>query len=140
MTVTDKESTTSSETLLATPTKRKRASTLSSNIVPQQQQSIKKNNSNSITNSGNKVVGKGGKEEELKANSMVSHQIMICNHMENNFHLSNKKALFYNMKIFYESQGLEYFNILPLSFHIKEGVNDKEFTKFCELLKGNDFG
>mmetsp|Transcript_33811 Transcript_33811/g.32888 ORF Transcript_33811/g.32888 Transcript_33811/m.32888 type:complete len:128 (-) Transcript_33811:743-1126(-) len=127
MTVTDKESTTSSETLMATPTKRKRASTLSSNVLPQQQQSVKKNNSTSISNSGNKVTGKG---EELKASSVVSHQIMICNHMENNFHLSNKKALFYNMKIFYESQGLEYFNILPLTFHIKEGVNDKEFAKF----------
>lgn len=45
------------------------------------------------------------------------------------------------MKVFYESQGLEqWYNVLPLTFHIKEGVNDKEFTKFQELFKGNDTG
>lgn len=31
--------------------------------------------------------------------------MITYNHMENNFHLSNKKALYYNMKIYYESTG-----------------------------------
>jgi len=56
--------------------------------------------------------------------------------MENNFHLSNKKALYYNMKIYYESIGTDWWTVLPLTFHIKEGVNDKEFTKFLEVFKG----
>lgn len=60
--------------------------------------------------------------------------------MENNFHLSNKKAIYYNMKIYYESIGQDWFKVLPLTFHIKEGVNDKEFNKFCEVFKGNDNG
>jgi hypothetical protein len=47
--------------------------------------------------------------------------------MENNYHLSNKKALYYNMKIYYESIGQDWFNVLPLTFHIKEGPSDKEF-------------
>ena len=60
--------------------------------------------------------------------------------MENNFHLSNKKAIYYNMKVYYESIGQEWFKVLPLTFHIKEGVNDKEFSKFVEIFKGNDNG
>lgn len=50
--------------------------------------------------------------------------------MENNFHLSNKKAIFYNMKVYYEAIGVEYFQRLPLTFHIKEGLNDVQFQKF----------
>lgn len=30
--------------------------------------------------------------------------------------------------------------MLPLTFHIKEGSNDKEFLKFTEVFKGNDNG
>lgn len=47
--------------------------------------------------------------------------------MENNYHLSNKKALYYNMKIYYESMGQDWCSVLPLTFHIKEGPSDKEF-------------
>lgn len=60
--------------------------------------------------------------------------------MENNFHLSNKKAIYYNMKVYYEAIGQEWYNVLPLTFHIKEGVNDKEFAKFTEIFKGNEAG
>ena len=64
---------------------------------------------------------------------MTNHAITTTNHMENNFHLSNKKAIYYNMKIFYESQGLDPFDYLPLTFHIKEGENDREFSKFLDV-------
>ena len=60
--------------------------------------------------------------------------------MENNFHLSNKKALYYNMKAYYESTGQEWYGVLPLTFHIKEGPNDKEFLKFMDLYKEFDMG
>lgn len=50
--------------------------------------------------------------------------------MENNYHLSNKKAIYYNMKVYYEAIGKEYYNHLPLTFHIKEGLNDPQFLKF----------
>ena len=58
--------------------------------------------------------------------------------MENNFHLSNKKAIYYNMKIYYESIGQDWFRVLPLTFHIKEGPSDKEFQKFMDLYKEGD--
>lgn len=54
--------------------------------------------------------------------------------MENNFHLSNKKAIYYNMKIYYEAQGLDPFEYIPLTFHIKEGENDREFQKFLDVF------
>lgn len=54
--------------------------------------------------------------------------------MENNFHLSNKKAIYYNMKVYYEAIGEEYYKRLPLTFHIKEGLNDPQFIKFETLF------
>ena len=60
--------------------------------------------------------------------------------MENNFHLSNKKALYYNMKIYYESTGQDWCSVLPLTFHIKEGPGDKEFQRFVEVFKDFDSG
>jgi hypothetical protein len=60
--------------------------------------------------------------------------------MENNFHLSNKKALYYNMKIYYESTGQDWCSVLPLTFHIKEGPADKEFQRFMEVFKDMDSG
>jgi len=37
--------------------------------------------------------------------NVTSHAIRTTNHMENNFHLSNKKALYYNMLVYYEATG-----------------------------------
>lgn len=50
--------------------------------------------------------------------------------MEDNFHLSNKKAMFLNMKIYYEAMNKDVFSALPVTFHIKEGLDDVEFNKF----------
>ena len=46
------------------------------------------------------------------------------NHLENNFHLSNKKALFYNMKLYYEAIKLNPFDFIPLTFHVQDGSQD----------------
>ena len=54
------------------------------------------------------------------------------NHLENNWNLSNKKALFYNMRAYYEAIGDEYSRYLPLTFHIQNGVNDGEWEKLVE--------
>lgn len=45
------------------------------------------------------------------------------NHFESNEYLGNKKALYYNMKAYYESKGEEVFNYLPVTFHVKK-MND----------------
>ena len=40
------------------------------------------------------------------------------NHLEDNFHLSNKKALFYSLKNYMEKLNRDPFEIIPLTFHI----------------------
>ena len=56
----------------------------------------------------------------------------IYNHVENNFLLSNKKALFLNLRHYYTALKLDPFDYIPLTFHIRKGVNDPEFAKFKE--------
>jgi len=57
----------------------------------------------------------------------------MTSHIENNFHLSNKKAIYYNMKVYYDATNQDTFDYLPLTFHIKEGLGDREFQKFEEV-------
>ena len=66
---------------------------------------------------------------------MEGRNLRTCNHVENNFHLSNKKALLYNLKAYYDSIGEDVFQILPLSFHIKDGLLDKEFSRFIDFYQ-----
>jgi|JI9StandDraft_1071089.scaffolds.fasta_scaffold53656_3 tubulin--tyrosine ligase len=54
----------------------------------------------------------------------------MYNKLEDNFHLSNKKALFLNMKIYYEAMGKDPFSALPVTFHVKEGVDSAEWRAF----------
>lgn len=50
--------------------------------------------------------------------------------MEDNYHLSNKKAMFLNLRLYYEAMGKDVFTALPVTFHIKEGLEDPEFMRF----------
>jgi hypothetical protein len=77
---------------------------------------------------------KGEEKEEEKEENVTSHNLLIYTKMENNYHLSNKKAIFYNLKVYYEAIGKEYHSSLPLTFHIKEGLNDSQFQKFEQLF------
>jgi hypothetical protein len=56
--------------------------------------------------------------------------VKLYNKLEDNFHLSNKKAMFLNMKLYYEAMGRDVFNALPVTFHVKEGLEDAEFGRF----------
>lgn len=49
------------------------------------------------------------------------------NHLINNYVLGNKKALFNTMAAYYQSQEQEVFDYLPLTFHIKDGIEDKKY-------------
>lgn len=89
--------------------------------------------SGSVLRSGGLGQRKQDQEEE-KVENVTAHNVITCNHQENNFHLSNKKAIFYNMKCYYEALGQNPFDNLPLTFHIKEGDSDKEFAKFMEAF------
>ena len=66
---------------------------------------------------------------------METESSIIWNHVEGHVQLSNKKGLFYNMKNYYESIGEDPFVYLPLTFHITENLEDKEFEKFTEEFK-----
>jgi hypothetical protein len=66
------------------------------------------------------------------ADSAVAKQLenKLYNKIEDNFHIANKKALFLNMRSYYESLGQDPFLHLPVTFHIKNGLSDPEFQKF----------
>jgi uncharacterized protein YpiB (UPF0302 family) len=55
--------------------------------------------------------------------------------MEDNFHLSNKKALFWNFSEYYKSMNKNPWDALPVTFHIDNGLNDPEYIKFLEYHK-----
>lgn len=46
------------------------------------------------------------------------------NHFEFNYFIGNKKAMFYNLKQYYELTNKNLGDIIPLTFHIQKGVND----------------
>ena len=59
----------------------------------------------------------------------------LSNRLENNFHLSNKKALFYNITQYFYSINEDPFQHVPLTFHIKEGIKDQQFKKFLKYYR-----
>ncbi len=60
----------------------------------------------------------------------MSNNLRVYGKLECNYHLANKKALFMNMKLYYEAIGMDPFEVLPLTFHIKNGLTDPEFLEF----------
>ncbi|CAD8142301.1 unnamed protein product [Paramecium pentaurelia] len=66
--------------------------------------------------------------------TIYNEPIKVHNHLENNFHLGNKKALFYNMKAYYESQNINVFDNLPVTYHIKS-LDGLEYKQFLDAYK-----
>ena len=64
-----------------------------------------------------------------------SHGLKMHNHLESNFYMGNKKALYYNLKRYLEIKGEDPFGILPLTFHIKKGVEDPEYLRFLKYYE-----
>ena len=52
--------------------------------------------------------------------------------MDNNKQLSNKKGIFVNMREYYKLVGIDPFEVLPLTFLVKNGITDSEFVRFEE--------
>ena len=123
---TDKDSTSSKENLIHTPKKNKLASSTLGNTSSEPQ--FKKQSTTTSATKTTKLAirGKKGedKDDDLEPPNITSHSLIVYSKQENNFHLSNKKAIYYNMKVYYEAIGKEYYNYMPLTFHIKEGLND----------------
>ena len=53
------------------------------------------------------------------------------NHLANNWNLSNKKALFMNIKHYFEAKKINPFEYIPMTFHV-ENIGDKEYDSFIE--------
>ena len=54
------------------------------------------------------------------------------NKIEFNQHLSNKKGLFRNLKVYYDAVGKNIFDYVPLTFHLIKGKDDPEFERLVE--------
>ena len=59
----------------------------------------------------------------------------ITNHFEGHYHLSNKKAMFINMQRYYQLNDEDPFLVLPLTFHVRNGIEDVEFENFTKHYK-----
>lgn len=55
-----------------------------------------------------------------------------------NYVLGNKKALYYNMKQYYELKKDNVFNYLPITFHIEGGLQDPQFLAFQKYYKDRE--
>jgi hypothetical protein len=57
------------------------------------------------------------------------------NKLEQTYHLSNKKALYINLKKYCEATAQSLFDKVPMTFHIKAGHNDPEFSHFVAAFE-----
>lgn len=59
----------------------------------------------------------------------------VCNHLEGNYSIGNKKGLFKSLLRYFELEGKDVFEIIPLTFHITKGKSDESYDKFCNIFK-----
>lgn len=51
-------------------------------------------------------------------------KLKIHNHLQSNYFLGNKKALFYSMRKYYELMKEDPYTKIPITFHITQGIQD----------------
>ncbi|CAD8051245.1 unnamed protein product [Paramecium sonneborni] len=71
---------------------------------------------------------------EKKGLKTIENIHKIHNHIESNHHLGNKKAMFHNMKKYYELIKQDLFLHLPITFHVSS-IKDKSYLQFLEYYK-----
>ena len=59
------------------------------------------------------------------------------NHLPFNGLLGNKKAMFYLMKEYCRLTKKNFFEVVPLTFHIKKGLMDDQFRSFMARFNEN---
>ena len=64
--------------------------------------------------------------------TLSSQGLRTHNKLEHNYHLTNKKTLFMSMRTYCDLTNCDLFALIPVTFHVKEGVNDPEFHRFLE--------
>ena len=60
------------------------------------------------------------------------------NHLEFNHFIGNKKALFYNLKQYYDLRQKDVFEVIPLTYHVKEGTQDPQYIAFAKEFRRLD--
>lgn len=53
-----------------------------------------------------------------------SEELKVHNHLESNFYIGNKKALFYNLRKYTQLKGLDLSSMIPMTFHVSRGMQD----------------
>jgi tubulin polyglutamylase TTLL1 len=69
----------------------------------------------------------------LKKSNMLKvdpSKLKIHNHLENNYVIGNKKALFHTMNKYYKLTKQNIFDYLPTTFHIESGLDDPTYMRF----------
>ena len=61
--------------------------------------------------------------------------IRIYNHIEFSYSLGDKKFLFHYLKEYFLRKNDDVFNYIPLTFHIKKGINDEEYLNFVNYFE-----
>ena len=64
----------------------------------------------------------------------VQLPIKLYNRMEQNKQLTNKKGVYVNMSLYYQSLNQDPFQILPLTFHTTKGTQDPEYARFVQTF------
>ena len=65
----------------------------------------------------------------------LSNRLKVYAKLEANFQLTNKCTLFYNMRRYYLASERDPYQVLPLTYHVKSGTSDPEFTKFVQYFQ-----
>jgi len=58
--------------------------------------------------------------------------VRISNHLEGNYYLGHKKYMYKCLLLYYSLIGKDISQVIPLTFHIKNGKRDSEYRKFIE--------
>ncbi len=83
-----------------------------------------------------KMKGPGQKKnpQESEGDEEIPCGLRLCNHLEGNYCMGNKKGLYYCMKKYCAVRKIDLADILPLTFHIRKGRADPEFDKFVKTF------
>ena len=68
---------------------------------------------------------------------MSDGNVRMYNRLEDNFHLSNKKALFRNIVQYYKSLRMDPFEVaIPLTFHMRQAnQSDNDYKAFLNAFQ-----
>lgn len=96
-----------------------------------QNEAILNSNKPSKKDKGNKEV-KPVIKQAMQMAPLANVPTLIYNRLDDNYHLSNKKALFLNVSAYYQAMGINPFEVaIPLTFNVKSThSSDSEFDKF----------